>query len=631
MTGFARNFLNTCIYSLATALAIPLAAATEKDALELEQRYREWSSDYVVNPDYTVQSVKRVVVQALTENAAREIKEYEFSYSTSIEKVDVLEAYTLKSDGRKIDVPKDNYQVNINRGKGDGGPVFSDRTRVTVVFPEMESGDSLVIALKRTESEPMFPGEFSIAEYYYDQTAYDDVRVKIRMPAEMKPQMQFRGMEKKVETKGGQTDIALSYSNPDPQKSNREDFSIFEWESQDGFAISSFDSYETIANAYGVRALPKALPTERVRQLAGEISGDEKDARMVARLLYDWVARNISYAGNCIGVGAVVPHDLDFILDNRMGDCKDHATLLQALYDSAGIESTQALVNSGSSYTLPTIPMVSSVNHVINYLPGFDQYVDSTNPDMPFDSLAFSVSDKPVLLVENFKEGARTPPSRVDADRQTSTTSIAIAEDGSASGKISVELAGLPAIEARALWRMLNQQQEEEWLNGQFSSPSAKGSAVISRDDPQPLSSQYSYSIEFQTPALLPSEGAGGMYVFTPGFSPRPVISVIAAMPEEDFTHEVACGNGYSIEELHYSFPDNLKILAVPENLSLQENHLEYRADYALAGNTLAVKRELRDKTPGNVCSAEFMNLQRATLKKIEKNLRSQVVYQFQS
>ena len=306
-----------------------------------------------------------------------------------------------------------------------------------------------------------------------------------------------------------------------------------------------------------------------------------------------------------------------------------HATLLQALYSSVGLRSIQALVNSGSSYTLPEIPMVTSVNHVITYLPQFNRFVDSTDPDMPFDSLGFSVSDKPVLLVEEYRDGLRTPASQWQDHWQKAQSTVAINADGSASGRLSVQLAGSPAIQARAIWRQLTQQQEKDWLDKQFSSKSRKGLATIERDDPKPLQSRYRYSIDFEAPELIPSEGAGGMYVHTLGFSPLPVMAFAGIDTETEVDYDSACSNGSTSEEIRYTFPDNIRILAVPENLSLDENHLVYDASFTLDGNTLLVRRELQDKTPGNVCSAALANEQRKSLKKIGKNLMSQVVFQY--
>ena len=105
-----------------------------------------------------------------------------------------------------------------------------------------------------------------------------------------------------------------------------------------GYIISTFNTQEEVAKAYGLRATPKALPSERVKKLADDITKDKKSNDDIAHSLYDWVATNITYAGNCVGLGAVVPHDLDFILDNKMGDCKDHATLLQSLLSAKNIK-----------------------------------------------------------------------------------------------------------------------------------------------------------------------------------------------------------------------------------------------------------------------------------------------------
>lgn len=59
---------------------------------------------------------------------------------------------------------------------------------------------------------------------------------------------------------------------------------------------------------------------------------------------------NIRYVGIWLGNGGIVPHPAEDILQNRYGDCKDKATLLQALLAAKGIYSQQVLINLGDSF-----------------------------------------------------------------------------------------------------------------------------------------------------------------------------------------------------------------------------------------------------------------------------------------
>ncbi len=603
-------------------------SANEIKYVELQSRITKMHISYVVNEDFTVEKVSEIEAKALTDKVAKNLKKRRFSHSTSVEKFEVLEAYTKKADGSRIAVPKDNYQITINKGKGDNGAIFSDRTRVTIVFPDLEKDDSVYVKARNVVTEPMFPGQFAESQYFWSQSAYDDVKISFDLPEAIVFEKRVRGMEEKTNIANGRKLIELSYQNAKPVQSDRQDYSVWDESKEAGYALSTIKDYAELARMYGERALPKAAPTDRIKKLASEIIGDEKVKREQARLLYDWVATNISYAGNCIGIGAVVPHDTDFILDNRMGDCKDHATLLNAFYNSVGIKTTQALINSGSSYNLPEVPLISSVNHVISYIPEWDMFVDSTNSSLPFGILDFSLSDKPVVLVEGYKPNQRTPATQVGDNQQEVESTMQIHADGSITGDIQVHAKGKPAVEMRQSWRYITKEQEEEWLKQIFSSQHNIGSASIQKDDPAPLLPEYKYALKFTRPDFILPEGVDGFNVYPLAPTPMAIYTFLTYANEDIEGYDIACSNGHSVERLVYELPDGLKILAKPDDMEIDENHLYYKASYKLDGNKLQVFREMNDKTPGNVCSAELMNRQRQTLIKIAKNMQAKVIYQ---
>lgn len=605
-----------------------VSSGEETEYVDLHSSSSKLYLTYLVNEDYTVEKTAEYKTKALTKNGAKGLRQTTFSHSTSMEKFEVIEAYTEKADGSHIAVPDNNYQVTVNMGKSGSEAIFSDRTNVTVVFPEFEEGDTSYIKVKTTEIKPMFPGYFSFTHYFWSQNAHDDVQVKIIIPETMKYNSEVRKMQESVITEDGKKVLLLSYSNKKPVKVKRSDFSVWDETGEAGFVFSSFNSYREIAEAYGKRALPKAQPTKRIEKLAAEIVKDETDRKEKARLLYDWVATKISYAGNSIGVGAVVPHDTDFVLDNRMGDCKDHATLLEALYNVVGIDSTQVLINAGSGYNLPRVPHIWALNHVINYIPEWDKFIDPTSRIYPFNSLSFSMYDKPVLLVENYKKDMRTPSLQFGTNHQEIDSTMTVGHDGSISGKITVAAQGRPAVYLRDAWRYTTEKQEEEWLKDMFSSHGALGEATMEKEDPAPLSSSYSYTINFKRPDFIMKKGTGGFYIGPLVSTPMDVMYFMNYANEEEYGYDIACGNGSSTERLEYVFPDDMKILAQPENFSVEENYLSYQATYTLEGNVLKVLRKIEDRTPANVCSMELINRQRTTLIKVVETLQHQVIYQ---
>jgi transglutaminase-like putative cysteine protease len=602
--------------------------APEPEYTELHYITNQLHIDYRVNEDFSVITTSAVSITPLNENAARRLKTRQFSHSTSIERMEILDAYTKKASGPRLPVSPDSYQISINKGNDGGDPAFSDRTSVTIIFPDVAPHDMIVYRIRETETEPMFPGYFELSQSFYDQLAFEDVQITLDTPEAMKYRLQVRNMTQETTHHDGRTRVHMRYRHDRPIKSERKDFSIWSFEDAPGFAASSFESYEAIAQAYGQRATPKAAPTPRIVELAESIVGTEEDALKKAQLLYEWVAREITYAGNCIGVGAVVPRDTDFVLDHKMGDCKDHATLLQALLKAEGIESTQALINTGSIYHLPEVPMVSSVNHVINYFPQWDRFVDATDDSMPFDTLGFTHADKPVLLVDGYREGMRTTKTRPEQNSAKISTDISVGKNGTAAGTVEVDLKGYSAIHGRASWRHVTPQQEADYLEQQFSTQNAKGFGKLTKDDPTPLRSTYRYSMQFERPEFILAKGAGAFGIYPPSSVETAIHHFLDYDNEDLGDYEIACGNGSVEESYRYHFPAGIRILAIPDNFEIREHHLQYRAHYELNNNILTAQRSFSDSTPGNICSSALLNQQRRVLQQISENMEMQVVYQ---
>lgn len=85
---------------------------------------------------------------------------------------------------------------------------------------------------------------------------------------------------------------------------------------------------------------------ERIRGLARRIVGQETEARSVSRLLMEWVYENLEKRPT-----VSLPNALE-VLDERAGDCNEHAALLAALARAAGLPARIAvgLVYTGEGF-----------------------------------------------------------------------------------------------------------------------------------------------------------------------------------------------------------------------------------------------------------------------------------------
>jgi len=620
-------FLATLLFSL---LLAPLyATADETVEQEASYKYTRYYIDNFYNEDGTEESTVTISIKILREEAVENTKDYSVSYSTSAETVKVLDAYTLKPDGKRIDAAENNFQLTVNSGYQDAAPAFSDRTTLTVIFPQVEMNDTVNLVYKKTVTDPLFPKHFSDTHFFSEYSIYDDARIRYSIPLTLNARYKAYGLTSTVEKQeNGRQILEWTYKN---EKIKDKEYPVeaeMLYSNYPMVMASTFPSYATISESYGARALPKAAVTAEIQTLADAITKDKKTQRGQVRALYDWVSENITYAGNCIGIGAVVPRDLDFVLKNKMGDCKDHATLLQAMLAAKNIKSTQALINAGQMYQLPEIPVASAVNHVINYIPDMDLYLDST-AGYPMDTIAELAGGKPVLLVENFKEGAKIPISSTIARKIITSQQVNIDQEGTASGKTSVLMTGMYGYTTYKYFKDMTAKDLEDTSKEMVRQQDYDGTTelVPGKWDEEKLT--YTYDIKFSVKNFI-TPGRPGAFSPLDLFSPS-VIPQVLPTPEQAkkglVDYSFLCRPVLYEESYSYNFPENLSILAVPDNTSVVGDVLKYNTNYTLADKKLEISRDFAETLPNPICKPEIYDEYADLAQKIWPDLKAQVVY----
>ncbi len=522
-------------------------------------------------------------------------------------------------------MPKSGWQVRRDSGGPGQPPIFSDYDVTTLVYADVAVGDTVVLAYRISTREPLFPGKVSLGNSFSKGYPFDDVKIVVDAPAAMPLKTQVFEMSEAQALDKGRRTVTWTWRNPQPEEVRRRDWSVVDAGAQPGFLVSSFEDWDDVARSYVRRASPKAAVTPAIRELASGIVAGQSSVADKARLLYEWVATQVGYAGNCVGIGAVVPRDLDVVLKHRLGDCKDHATLLQALQAAQGIESHQVLVNAGNLYRLPEVPAASLVNHVINYIPALDRFVDSTDPSSPFGRLPFALYAKPVLSDD--PKVPRRIPADSGGNLQHMKTTLTIGDDGSIDGRVELELAGHYAVRSRAMFRRLEAAQRRDFVKDVFRNAGLQAEGTVELEDPAPLRDTFRLSARFRVAKAIGFPGTGGLAVTPWFYNEAPVVrwAQQATVPDEGV--EAACSSGRSIEEYEITLPASMRVVAAPESMAANSALVGYEASYKLDGQRLTVRRELNDRTPSGICSAELMRQYLDGIQIVLKDVRQQLLY----
>jgi hypothetical protein len=586
--------------------------------------YETYIETLTVNKDASVVQIIEGVSLIETQRGVEEEGQQSFIFNSKLEKAQILEAYTLQPDGRKIKVPKTGIRVQDDSASGSA-PMFTETKRMVIIYPEVKIGSKLYYKFKSFQHTPEFKGQFFTSHFFSPHYRFKNFVVDFRIHKDLPIQFDTKGMS------GGLVDQQNQFNHyeykfnqskvlpVEPEQVDSEDFAPY-------FTASTFKDQIDLGKAYQKGLEGKTVVTPSIQNLADRLTEGLKDDPSRAKALHNWVSQNIRYVAVYLGNGGVVPHDAETILKNLYGDCKDHAVLLEALLKAKGIASSHALINSGNAFSLPKLAVMRPQNHVINYIPSLDIYLDSTAQFAPYGSLPVSDMDKPVILTALNKIG-HTPRMSSKESLISNNVDITINEDGTMKGVSNSTAKGSSEVDYRSI-RANNKDLDELYVvKRRLASANESGFGEIKTTDPLDLSKPFSEKTSFTLDATSNFPGPGAMQV-PQGLSFNLLFKISKLKPLEKLNFPSVC-YGSTIEDRYIvTFPKNIKITRIPENTNFQTSNLKYKSSYKKERNKIYILKHYEESHPKGVCGNDENEQHKALYKVMQRDFRSQIFYE---
>ncbi len=564
--------------------------------------------------------------EALTEQGAQQMTKHTFGFNGALEKVELLEAYTLKKSGQKIQLEPEGLTKQKGFVSSGVGITMPEWEVHQIAFPSLTLGDKTVIHTRKTITRPPLEGWLSYSDFLWPAAEVTNAKWRIiaplNMPLSLRSTLQgsldprIADGLKTWEFEGSTKAKAID-QNPTNTRT-----------SVPYLAASTIEKHEDIAMLFAQQVQAKAKPTEEIKSLSAQITKGYSDEQAKVKAIYDWVRRNIKYTAIYLANGGWEPHDTAHILKTKYGDCKDQVTLMYALLKEQGILAEPVLISTHNEFTLDPLPVAGSYNHTILYLPSLKKYLDPTASTLPYQGMSHSLHGRPVVRSNGLQSFIDKTPAIQPSDNSTSVhTTLTISIDGSAQMQIEHTMAGMSAIAAHD--RLANYRREFEATEIQ-NLLAAAGFAGRGRFSPNPvnrdlLEQANSWNLTIRN--FLTEPTAGSLTVH-PGFNISTHISqIMGSYAQEKRDFGSPCIAFKASETFHVSFDPKFNILRVPKGLSIDQPGIRFQSMIQREGHVIMGSRSIEYTNDNVQCSTAEYSRRRTAMVEIAKHLRSPVLF----
>jgi tetratricopeptide (TPR) repeat protein len=521
-----------------------------------------------------------------------------FTYSSASDKISVDFVRVHKPDGKVVTAGADAVQ-DLSSPVERVAPMYSDIRQIHVTVPDLDAGDTLEYQIHSVTVHPVVPGQFFTQWNATKQIITLDETFEVNLPRNRDLHVKTsNGIAAPSIKNDGDRRIYTWHSSftkrPDDSSSDQDKKSPKEPEQPD-VQVSTFSNWQQLGEWYAELQKPRATVSPAVQTKADELVKGLSAPTDKARAIYDYVSENIRYVSLSFGLGRYQPHSADDVLSNQYGDCKDKATLFEAMLAAEHIDSYPVLINAERKLD-PDMPSPGQFDHVINVvmLDGKPHWADTTAGVAPFGFLMPQLRDKQALAIpltasaslqKTLLDPPVSPQTVLTIDGQVDSL-------GRLQGKLSISDNGEFAVIVRSAlrvvppnsWPVMAEKLVQSFL-GNNAAKCTNPSFGNAEDIEQPLV----FTAQFSEPNFL-DLSRRDISVRIPSIS---VSTNDIAEPDKGSTEPLKLGFIQDDREIWKITVPSALSAALPLPVHVLRDYADYQSAYSSAAATVTVDRHM--------------------------------------
>src|ERR1700674_1141236 len=558
-------------------------------------------------------SETEAVIRIQSQAGVEEFGQLVFGYSSATEKLEVEYVRVRKPDGKVVVTPESTAQ-DFAPDVLKEAPMYSDYRQRHISVAALQPGDTLEYRTVIRVLTPLAAGNFWYEYTFPKGVVVNEDRLEIDIPKSREVKLKTPTRKPEIQETGDRRIYTWVVKDIKPERGEDRDKDDDE-ETGPDVQLTTFTDWKQVAQWYAKLQGERMTVDDSMRKKAQEITRGADTSTEKARLLYDFVARNVRYVSISLGVGRYQPHSASDVLQNGYGDCKDKHTLFSALLRAEGIQSYPVMIHSTRKLDAD-VPSPAQFDHVITAArlgtgTGLT-WLDTTPEVTPFGLILYQLRNKQAVVASEDSDGGlqRTPADSPIKTFMHFTLDGKFSEFGALDASLEVTAQGDRDWPMRASFRRFSQAQWKDFVKVLSASWGLPGDVDLVQLDPIEDTSKpfhLKYHLHQERYFTVPSTSVN--------FRPIPPLGTPAIRASERSREPMDIGPAGEMDyRVRLQFPANYTV-HTPTAVKMSRDYGDYSSTYSQNKGVLEGERKLNVKMNGLAAArrADYESFRNAT------------------